>query len=115
VLIAQVATGLFSDNDISMAGPLSHLLDGDLVGTITGIHKEVTKLGVLLMVALHVVAIGFYALKRRQNLVPAMVKGDQATDTPSPPSADGTPQRLFGLAVWSACALAVWSLVTYFG
>ena len=115
VLIAQVATGLFSDNDISMAGPLSHLLDGDLVGTITGIHKEVTKLGVLLMVALHVVAIGFYALKRRQNLVPAMVKGDQATDTPSPPSADGTPQRLFGLAVWGACALAVWSLVTYFG
>ena len=115
VLIAQVATGLFSDNDISMAGPLSHLLDGDLVGTITGIHKEVTKLGVLLMVALHVVAIGFYALKRRQNLVPAMVKGDQATDTPSPPSADGTPQRLFGLAVWGACALAVWSLITYFG
>ena len=115
VLFAQIGTGLFSDNDISMAGPLSHLLDGDLVGTITGIHKEVTKLGVLLMVALHVVAIVFYALKRRQNLVPAMVKGDQATDTPSTPSADGTPQRLFGLAVWSACALAVWSLVTYFG
>jgi len=59
VLIAQVATGLFSDNDISMAGPLSHLLDGDLVGAITGIHKEVTKLGVLLMVVLHVAAIAF--------------------------------------------------------
>ena len=115
VLFAQVATGLFSDNDISMAGPLSHLLDGDLVGTITGIHKEITKLGVLLMVVLHVVAIVFYALKRRQNLVPAMVKGDQATDTPSTPSADGAPERLFALAVWSACALAVWSLVTYFG
>jgi hypothetical protein len=86
-----------------------------LVGAITGIHKEVTKLGVLLMVALHVVAIGFYTLKRRQNLVPAMVKGDQATDTPSPPSADGAPQRLFGLAVWGVCALAVWSLITYFG
>ena len=74
-----------------------------------------TKLGVLLMVVLHVAAIAFYAFKRRQNLVPAMLKGDQAADTPSTPSADGAPQRLFALAVWSACALAVWSLVTYFG
>ena len=115
ILFAQVGTGLFSDNDISMAGPLSHLLDGDLVGTITGIHKEVTKLGVLLMVVLHVTVIAFYAFKRRQNLVPAMVKGDQATDTWSTPSADGALQRLFALAVWSVCALAVWSLVTYFG
>ena len=45
ILFAQVGTGVFSDNDISMTGPFSHLLDGDLVGTITGIHKEVTKLG----------------------------------------------------------------------
>jgi cytochrome b len=115
VLSAQVGTGLFSDNDISMAGPLSHLLDGDLVGIITNIHKEVSKLGVLLMVVLHVAAIAFYAFKRGQNLVPAMIRGDQATDSPFTPSADATPQRVLALAVWGVCAFAVWSLVTYFG
>lgn len=115
LLSAQVGTGLFSDNDISMAGPLSHLVDSDVVGALTGIHKDVTKVGVLLLLALHIGAIAFYAFRRRQNLVPAMIKGDQNTESGAPSSADGVAQRIFALAVWGACAWLVWMLVNHFG
>ena len=118
VLGAQVTTGLFSDDDISMAGPLASLVDGEWVSRLTSIHKEVTKVGVLVLVLLHVGAIAFYAWRRKQNLVRAMVTGDQSLDEMpinTPASRDGWTQRALALVIWAACAAAVAGMVSRFG
>jgi cytochrome b len=68
VLTAQVGLGLFSeDNDGLAWGPLSELLESDTVEWVTELHEWLFNV-VLALIALHVVAIIVYAVKRR-NLV----------------------------------------------
>ncbi|MEY4267052.1 MAG: hypothetical protein RIS90_1587, partial [Pseudomonadota bacterium] len=76
-LLAQVGSGLFSDDEIAAVGPLSKFASGALVSKLTFYHKEVGKLVLLLLVALHIGAILFYLFKRRENLIRAMLTGDQ--------------------------------------
>jgi hypothetical protein len=56
------------------------------------------------LAALHVVAILFYLLRRKTNLVRPMVAGDKLLPAGTPASADGLPQRLLALALLVACA-----------
>jgi cytochrome b len=74
VLTAQVGLGLFSeDNDGLAWGPLSELLESDTVEWVTELHEWLFNV-VLALIALHVVAIIVYAVKRR-NLVSPMLTG----------------------------------------
>lgn len=76
-LAAQVGTGLFSDDDIAFAGPLTSLVAGATVRAASSYHKDVGQLLVLGLVALHLLAIAFYFFARRKNLVRPMVTGDK--------------------------------------
>jgi len=76
LLAAQVGTGLFSNDDIAFAGPLSARVDEELVQSLTGWHHRLVN-GLYALIALHVGAIGFYAVVKRLRLVPAMVTGWQ--------------------------------------
>ncbi len=74
VLAAQAATGLFANDDIAFEGYLYPLVGSELSGKITGIHHLLEK-ALMLLVALHVGAIVFYARVRKHNLVKPMLTG----------------------------------------
>lgn len=77
LLMVQVTAGLFAvDIDGIESGPLSHLVDFDRGRTASAIHDFTFDL-LLVVVALHIIAIIFYLVVRRRNLVGPMVTGFQ--------------------------------------
>ena len=74
-LTAQVVTGLFSEDDaLFFSGPLASEVPSDVVHMMTGYHNLFAK-AVLALVALHVAAICFYLLWKREDLVTPMLNG----------------------------------------
>lgn len=73
-----VGAGLFaSDVDGIESGPLATFVSFEQSETAADVHKTVFN-GVLALVAVHVVAIAFYLLWKRQNLVLPMLTGKRA-------------------------------------
>ena len=107
LLLLQVSTGLFSDDEIAFTGPLVSLVSGDTVSLATKYHKSIGKLLVLLLVVVHVAAIVFYKLVKKDNLIRPMVLGDKQVDVPVPSAADSAKSRLLALVLWAMCAAAV--------
>lgn len=108
VLIAQVGTGLLSDDEIAFSGPLTRFVSNATVGLATHYHADIGKWALLALVLLHVAAILFY-LRRKQNLVAAMLHGDKQLRVAAPASRDDTASRAAALLILSACAaLAYW-------
>ena len=75
VLTGQVVTGLFSDDDaLFFSGPLASEVSSEVVSTMTAYHNYSAK-AVLVLVVLHVAAILFYLVWKRENLVTPMLNG----------------------------------------
>jgi cytochrome b len=104
ILLAQVGTGLFSDDEIATFGPLVHLVSGDTVLAATGYHKSVGKLLILALVVLHLLAIAFYKFAKRQPLTQAMLSGDKTLTEAVPASRDTAGTRVLALLVLLGCA-----------
>ena len=109
VLAVQVGTGLVADDEIANAGPLVSLVSGSLSSSMTTWHKSWGQWLVIGLVALHVAAILFYLVKKRQNLVGPMLGGDKLLPPDTPASVDAAPQRLLALGLLALCAgLVTW-------
>ncbi|CAG0989776.1 hypothetical protein MTYP_02220 [Methylophilaceae bacterium] len=76
LLFVQVGTGLFANDDIAFQGPLFNLVDKDLSDKLSGLHALVFNF-LVGMVALHLVAIGFYFFIKKTNLVKPMLTGEK--------------------------------------
>ncbi|MDZ7868702.1 MAG: cytochrome b/b6 domain-containing protein [Rheinheimera sp.] len=111
VLLLQVSTGLFSDDEIAFTGPLVGLVSGDTVSQATWYHKSVGKLLLIALVALHLLAILFYRWFKKDNLVRPMVLGDKLVGTPVPSALDTASTRVMALAVWAVCVAIVYEIV----
>ena len=74
LLAFQAGSGLFATDDILLEGPLVHLISMDTARQITGWHETNVYL-IYGMLGLHVIAIGFYSLFHRQQLILPMVTG----------------------------------------
>jgi cytochrome b len=111
LLGAQVATGLMSDDEIATQGPLAKFISGATSSLATNYHKHWGKVIIILLVLLHVGAILFYLIKKKQNLITPMLKGDKALNESDvyvqPASKDGVAQRMTALAIFVAIALTV--------
>lgn len=84
LLAAQIGFGLFAqDVDGLNSGPLSALVSYDTADWARGRHHLVFNL-ILAMVALHIAAILFYALVKRDDLVRPMVTGSKIVKRPVP-------------------------------
>ncbi|MCJ0764588.1 cytochrome b/b6 domain-containing protein [Variovorax terrae] len=110
-LCAQVGTGLFSDDEIAFAGPLTRFVSGATVSQATWYHKAVGQWVLLALVLLHVAAILFYLVKKKENLVRAMIVGDKEVPRPVPSSRDDAASRLMAAILLAACAAGVGWLV----
>jgi len=74
LLAAQATTGLFSNDDIDFFGPLFNLVDQSMSDRLTGFHQLFAKV-LFVLLAVHVVAIIFYVLIKKDNLVKPMITG----------------------------------------
>jgi cytochrome b len=108
-LAAQVGSGLFSDDEIAFAGPLTRFVSSATVSLATTYHKDIGRLVLFALVALHIVTILVYRWKKKENLVTPMVSGDKDIADASEvlPSRDDGRTRLLGAAVLVGCAAGV--------
>lgn len=115
VLFVQVGSGLFSDDDIAFAGPLTALVASDWVGAATSYHKNVGKFLVIGLVVLHLFAIAFYRWAKKSALVRPMLTGDKRLAQPARSSRDTAASRISALVVLVLCATVVNRLVALGG
>lgn len=106
ILGTQVVSGLFAvDIDGIESGPLSHLVDfdqGRLASAIHGVCFTVLQA----LIVLHVLAVLFYLVVRRRNLIGPMVTGSIAAPTPIAMRRAGPLALLVALSL--SAALAWW-------
>lgn len=114
-LCVQVGTGLFSDDDIAASGPLSKFVSNAMVSSLTGYHKNVGKYILLALVVLHVAAILFYLVKKKENLIGPMIHGDKSLVHPVENSRDDGRSRALAAVVFAVCAGLVATMVKLAG
>jgi cytochrome b len=73
-LLAQAVTGLFANDGLKFSGPLALQVSVDRSDWLTQIHGTIFNI-LLVLIWLHLVAIGFYFLVKGENLVGPMVTG----------------------------------------
>jgi cytochrome b len=74
MLLGQVATGLFSNDDISTEGPLADTVSKAQSDWLTHVHSLNFK-AIELVILAHVVAVALYYVLKGQNLVRPMITG----------------------------------------
>lgn len=84
LLAAQVVTGLFANDDIAFAGPLSGWVGKGTSDHLTGWHQQLFYV-LASVIALHLVAILFYLLVRGSNLIAPMITGKKVITAAEPP------------------------------
>lgn len=107
-LLVQAGTGLFTTDDIMLEGPLLHLVSDNTSGKLTALHTNLAW-GIMGLVLLHLLAIGYYWLARADNLVLPMLTGwRRLAITPN-----ASNPWLRGLLAFCVIAAGVYYLVTY--
>lgn len=103
----QVGLGLFAqDIDGLESGPLGYLVSYDTADAAREAHETVFNI-ILALVALHVAAILFYLLGRRDNLIGPMISGRRAMSPDAPAPKMASPWR-FALCATVAGLVAWW-------
>lgn len=103
VLVGQVSAGLFAvDVDGIESGPLSYLVDFEQGRAAAELHETVFNL-LLALAVLHVLAVLFYLVVRKRNLISPMVTGKarSATDPAVTPLVAAPWWRLAGAILLS--------------
>lgn len=114
-LLAQVGTGLVSDDEIANSGPLVRFVSGTLVSQATSYHKQFGKMALIVLVLLHLAAIAFYRLRHRDNLVRPMLLGDKEWPVPQPSARDDARSRTLALMLLGLCSASVAALLQWAG
>lgn len=113
--LLQVAAGLFSDDEIATSGPLVKMASSTWVGYATYYHTKIGKIVLIVLVQLHIAAMIFYRVKRNENLVLPMLKGDKVLPEPFENARDDAKSRAAALVVFGLCAGLVAALVQWAG
>jgi cytochrome b len=103
-LALQVASGLVADDEIANVGPLNRFVSGALASQATHWHKDYGQWILLALVALHIMAVLYYLLGKKKNLVRPMIVGDKALPAGTPAATDTGATRLLALVVAGLCA-----------
>lgn len=101
-LLIQALTGLFSNDDIFLEGPLAPWVSESLSDWLTRVHSVNQKI-VIVLVTTHVAAIFFYWIHKGENLIWPMINGRKDCGT----EAQQPEMKSAGLAVFIAGLLGV--------
>ena len=114
-LVAQVATGLFSENKDDFSGPLAVHVSNATVHLMTAYHQNVGQWILVALVLLHIGAVLYTLVRRKDNLIRPMITGDKELAQAGPESRDTIGTRLLALALLAVWAAAVAWLVSLGG
>jgi cytochrome b len=103
-LLLQVSTGLFANDDIATQGPLYGWVSKATSDWLTGIHLF-NKGVILFLIALHLSAVFFYLLIKRDNLIIPMVTGIR-------PWSEDAPSSIY--KIWRAVLTAALSIMVVY-
>lgn len=110
LLLAQAITGLFANDDIMIEGPLYGWVSKGASDWLTTVHQLNFNL-LLALIAVHLSAVFFYLLVKRDNLIHPMLSGCKQL----PPERAGLAPRMaspwLGLAALAVAAAVVWLIV----
>lgn len=111
VLLFQALAGLFANDDIANEGPLVKFISKEWSDQATWLHTEIGATLILLLVGLHLAAIAWYLLRKKQNLIVPMISGDKNLDDSLPSANDGWRMRLLAAVLLAICAGVVYLVV----
>lgn len=105
----QAATGLFTSDDILSQGPLAHLVSAKTVTLISIVHRVGFNV-LLALIVLHVGAVAFYKLVKKDDILTPMITGEKAV----PDTVQGITFRssLLALIVLAVACAAIWGGLT---
>lgn len=105
ILLAQAATGLFTSDDIATDGPLTYLISSKMTALLSTLHRVGFK-ALLGLLGLHLAAVAFYTLVKKDDLLLAMLTGDKKV----PAGVVGITSRspLLALILLAAAMATVW-------
>ena len=103
LLVAQVATGLFADDEIATQGPLAATVSNAMVERMSALHSRNSWV-IVAAVAFHVAAVLFYQWKLGIDLLRPMVHGwrDTGSDPDIPEPKRASPWRAAVLMAFAA-------------
>ncbi len=113
--LLQVGTGLISDDEIATSGPLAKMVAGSWVSFATYYHAKVGKYILITLVLLHIAAMIFYQVARKEKLMQAMVTGDKEFGEAFDSARDDTKSRVLAALLWATCIALVIGLVQWAG
>jgi cytochrome b len=110
-ILVQVVSGLFADDEIMTTGPLWKYVSDDTASLFNVIH-ETNALVLLSLICIHLAAVLYYLLRKKENLIKPMLTGikqlpDAGIDSLRP--LQGSLRALFVLIV---CAGITWAIVS---
>lgn len=110
IVLIQAGTGLFTNDGTFTEGPWAKFVSGAASDRLSTVHRYNTWL-VAALAFLHVAAIAYYLLARRDDLITPMVTGDKLGVT-AVAAEDGATVRLRAAVLAALCAVVVYYLVT---
>lgn len=106
VLLLQASTGVFANDEIMNAGPFYGWIDPALSNRLTTLHR-LSSDAMLVLIALHVLAVAWHVLGRRRPLLRAMLTGRKpVADVPAEQAIAGS-RSGFALAIVAVLAAAL--------
>ena len=111
LVLLQGVTGLFTSDDILSEGPLAHLVTSKTVALLSAIHRISFNL-LLAFVVLHLAAVVFYRVVKKDDMVQAMITGEKRV----PQGVEGIRFKnpLLALAILAVCCAVVWGTLAAF-
>ena len=103
LIAIQAVSGLFMTDEVFLDGPYRHLVSSGTQELMNTLHHQVINV-LLVVIALHIAAIAFYALYKKQSLTPPMIHGKKATTSPGITSS----RLLLALVVAAVIAVVVY-------
>ena len=102
----QVTTGLFANDSILTEGPMARFVSSDTSDWLTTIHS--LNFNILLgILALHIAAVLFHTVIKREDIIHGMITGRRAIDSRYPEPGQGSWKRL-ALTTLPVVMLMIW-------
>lgn len=105
MLLFQAVLGLFAYDDIAFRGPFNTLISRETSALLTSVHRQ-GLWWIVGLVGLHVAAVLYYTIVRRDNLVRPMVTGYKVVADPQAKSATGGGKWPFLIAAFFGVVVA---------
>lgn len=111
-ILVQAMTGLFADDDIFFQGPLAKYVSNANVALLTSVHRF-NQYILFALITLHLAAIFFYQLYKKERLIEPMITGDKQIEEVNTvsESIDTSKQRLAALVIFLLIGVGLYYLI----